>query len=244
MKTRILDELKLGPQPVELRLRKGETTTVWVRRPNTTEKQMCESAGRGASRELRRLLTDESTEEYKVLVQSELDGYELDELRMIWIAGELIQRMFRKDRETLENRDETFVPEPTSEDGINFPSQSELDRYEDEVEQVEEQRVKALEAYEKAETERLMEEVKRKNRKQLEKIAKPKIIDALCGRAYNEAYSANLLARCTFEDEDAKQPMFKTVDEVRTLFRDRPDIAETIGLAHNGLMVDPEEAKN
>lgn len=244
MKTRILDELKLGPQPVDIPVSKGKTETVWVRRPNPTEKQMCESAGRAASRELRSLLMDEETDEYKTLVQSELDGYDLDELRMIWIAGELVQHMFVKDRELLEARDETYVPEPASEDGIHFPSQATLDKYEDEVEDVEKQRVKALEAFEKNETERLMDQVKKKNRKQLEKIAKPKIIDGLCGQAYNEAYSANLLSRCTFEDEECSRAMFKTTQEVRSVFRDRPDIAQKIAQGHSALMLDPEEAKN
>lgn len=243
MKTRILDDLKLGPQPVTIPVGK-DGTTVWIRRPNTPEKQMCESAGRAASRELRKLLQDEETEEFKQLVQAEVSGYELDELRMIWIAGELVQRVFRKDRQTLEGRDQTFVPEPTSEDGVNFPSQAAFDNYENQVEAIEQQRVEAVEAFEKQEAEALMDEVKKKNRKQLEKIARPKIIDGLCGQAYNEAYSAALLARCTFEDEECKTPMFKTVEEVRSVFRDRPKIAKVLSEGHGALMLDPEEAKN
>ena len=243
MKTRLLDEFRTGPKDVTFTF-KGDEVTVWVRRPNTTEKAMCEQYARIASREMRNLLTNTKSEERQALVDKEIALMERGELEMLWMAGELYRRTFEYERETLENRDETFIPEPETEDGIHYPSQEELDRHDDAVEAIEQQREESVAQAQKSIAEQLLEEAHALPIKTLRKNAVPRRIEQLCGQAYNEEYSANLLARCTFEDEEAKRPMFKTVTEVRSFFRDYPEIAEVISMGHQSLMDNPEEIKN
>lgn len=243
MKTRLLDEFRIGPKDVHFTFN-GTEHTVWVRRPNNPEKQLCETKARVASREFRKLLENPKTEEHRMFVAEELATYSRDELEMIWMASEIYKRLFEFERQTLEDRDQTFIPEPTTEDGIHYPSQSDIDKYEDAVEQAEEDREAAVKQKHEAIVEQLKEEAGAMDLKKLRKNAIPRRIDQLCGQAYNEAYATALVCRCTFEDEEMKRPMFKTDDETRTFFRDYPEIAMHISQEHQSLMANVEEVKN
>lgn len=243
MKTRLLDEFRTGPKEVPLKYG-GKELSVWVRRPNTPEKQLIEQYARIASRDLRKALDNPKSKEHQTLVKSEIASYERQELELIWMAGELFRRTFEFERQTLEDRDQTFVPEPQSEDAIHFPSQAEIDHHETEVEKVEGEREEAVKEAQANIAEQLKVEAEQMTLAALRKNAVPRRIDQLCGAIYNEEYTAQLVARCTFEDEDEKRPMFKTVSEVRLFFRDQPEIAQQVSNGHQSLMVNPEEAKN
>lgn len=235
MKSLTLQDLFLQPQAVELK--SGEKTMkVFIRLLTQVEKELCQASARGQSRRLRRTLEDKNSEEHQTLILDELDGYGIEQLRTLWINAKLIDRAVTINQKTLEDRDLTFVPEPEGNDVTG----SQMEKYENLVEDIEEQREESVNKAIESARKQLVEEVKKVTKKKLTEEAMPMLIDTLCTQAWSREFAAAMISHGTFLDAEFKKPAFKTVDEVRKL---QPQFLKQLADAHYGLMLEPEALK-
>lgn len=233
MKTLTIESLLVRPQSVEL----PGGVKVWVRPLSQIERELCQGAARRASRDLRKLLEDPKTEQHQLLVVEELQEYDIKQLRDLWIGSRLIQKALQINRESLENRDETYVPEP---EGNDLTPEA-MDRYEDEVEEVEQQRETGVAGAIGTASKQLDEEVQGISEDALREQAHPALIEHQLSEVWTREFAAQMLVRATFNDKECRKFTFKTSNEVFML---RPDVLKHLTDSHYGLMVEPEAIKN
>jgi len=233
MKSITLDKLLIGPQKVEV---PGYGVTLYVKPLTQIDRDLSQGAARRASRELRRLLEDRSTEEYQLLVEDEIAEYSTEDLRSLWVSARIVEKTLEIQRKSLEDRDKTYVPEPEGEDA----TPASLDRYENEVEDIEQQREDSVIKQAQAARKALMKESESKTEDELRDLAKPDLIETILSREWQQEFAVQMILRGTYEDAKATKFAFKTPDQVRQL---RPDTLEFLAQSHYGLMVDPEELK-
>jgi hypothetical protein len=209
----------------------------WVRPSLQPERDLAGAAGRTASRMLRRKLEDPDSEERQLLVLDELEGATEDSLQELWVTQKVIERAATIRHRSLEDRDITYVPEPEGD----LITGEDMDRYENEVEDVEEQReMSVLEAVTSA-REELQKEVERMTPEQLREYALPLVISTQTERAYENEFVSQLIYRCTFLDNKCKKRAFTDVNQVYNL----KDFALIkLSNAHMSFILDPEQVKN
>lgn len=236
MKTPTLEELLIGPQPVELQTPSG-ILKVYVRRLNQVERDMCTAYARRVSKDLRRKLMDPESDEHNLLVADEIAEYDIAALRRIWVDSRLSRRSLAIYRQSLEARDQTYIAEPEGDDVLP----SDIEQWEINVEQAEEMReANVLQAIKSART-ALEEEVAQISDETLMEEAGPQLIDNLCSDVWTTEYVTQMIARGTFKDKEATKPAFKTSDEVKRL---NPETLAILSKSHMALLVDPEAVKN
>lgn len=234
MKTLTLADLFIKSQPVVIRLGDGEFTA-WVRVLSTTERELCQAIARNASRRYRKILEDRKTEQWEMFVRDELDVYNEQQLRDLWISSRLTEKALEIHQRSLEDRDKTFIPEP--EGNVTL---AQTERYENEVEEVEEQRESGVLSAIQAAREELEKEAAALSLEALRADAEPSLVDQLCAQVWQREYAVSMIAHGTFKDEALKKPMFKTSDEVKNLV---PAVLETLTNAHYALLLEPEALK-
>jgi hypothetical protein len=240
-----VDDLIVDPEPVDIPAGKrvkdkktGEEVDavlrVWPRRPTDVEKQMITAAANGVRRTLRARLADPTTDEHRLRLREPLEEADESTLRQIWVNGKLFERAAEIQHQSLEERE--YVPEPEGE----LVTAAERDEYDTQVEQAEDSRVNNLiEALGSVRRE-LEEEVKSIPRESLLEAAMPSHIETVVGREWADAYTANLIARCSFSDKNHTKPLFKTVSDVEKLRSQRPGIYQRLADTHKGLLLEVE----
>lgn len=236
-----VDELLADPDPLDIPTRKKDkdgkwqevTLRLYPRRPTDIEKQMAMSAANGARRTLRKKLEDEKSEEHKLLLLEPLEDSPEAALRNIWVNGNLMVRALELNQTSLEEREVVDEPE-----GVVLPK--EQDAYEEAAEGAEMSRVEQLTiAIENARKE-LEAEVKAIPQKQLVQAAMPAHIETIVGQTWNEVYTANIIARCTFQDKNYRKPTFKTVADVDKWRSLKPAMYRALADTHRGLLMEQE----
>lgn len=209
----------------------------WVRASYQPERDLAGSAARKASRTLRKSLEDPETEERQLLIIDELEEASDDALRELWVSQKVVERAARIRQASLENRDQTYVPEP---DGDLITSKD-MDDYENEVEEVEEQRELSVVEAVTAARDELVKEVNKLSREQLIEFAVPMQVNAQAERAYETEFVHQLIYRCTFLDSKCKKRAFDDINDVYSL----KDFALIrLSNAHMSFVLDPEQVKN
>lgn len=237
MKTPILDTLFLKPVPVVLDKDTDNEMTVWIKAMTQIDRDMCQAYARRASRETRKKLLDPDSNERQLLVVEELEEYDRDQLSVLWINNRLAARTTAIKRESLENRDQTFIPEPEGSDVTN----AEIEQHELEVEEVEEQREESVQSMVKSAKKELEEEVAEVSIEDLRVEAEPALIENILSSVWMREFNCQMISRGTFLDEKCTKPVFKTSSEVNDL---RPTVLDLLATSHYGLMVEPEALKN
>lgn len=235
MKTLTIEDLLIDPKSVEITLGK-RSLTVYVRPLTQVEQDLARGSARRASRELRQMLDDPTSESHQLLVKDELEEYTPESLRNLWIANRLVERAVEANRQSLEDRDKTFVPEP--EDNA---TSADIDHYETEVEQIEEQREESVGKKILNIKAQLEKEADELSDLQLRADAVGALIDQICAQTFSREFAVQLVTRGTFNDVDCQHPTFKYSSQVKRL---RNETLETLANAHYSLLIDPEEIKN
>lgn len=235
MKTLTLQDLMVKPQPVEIKVG-DDSLKVWVRTLSQIERSLAEAGARTASRQLRKVLEDPKSEDHQLLIASEIEDYGVEKLRDLWVQSRLVERAIEINRKTLEDRDKTFVPEPDGES----VTMAEVERWENEVEEIEEKRESGVLAAINAARVQLEEEVKNIKTATLKKQAIPDLIDNVIGQFWQREFAAQMLSRGTFKDSACTKTFFRTSEEVKML---RPDILELLTNSHYALVLEPEALK-
>ncbi len=234
MKRLLIDDLIVKPRKVHLKVGATEAD-VWIRTARDSDRTMATAKARQASRRLRKLLADRKSEEYDALVKEALADADPDDLRKIWTNGRLIERAIKIRDVSLEERD--YIPEPEGE-GVT-PKQ--MDEYEDAVDDAEENREEQLTKAISTAQKELDEEAKTIPEKELFEASVPSIVEIQCQKAYETEFVAQLVLRCTFEDQKLTRPAFENVDQVYNL---HPSALEYLTNSHIGLLLEPEAVKN
>lgn len=240
-----IEELLADPEPVDIvtgkRIKKkGEvvdaTIRVWPRRPTDIEKEMIVGAANAARRALRAKLKDPESEEHRLLLREPLEDADDASLRQVWVQGRLIERAAEMQLHSLEERE--VVPDP---EGDLIPA-SVQDAHAEEVEAAESTRVRLLiEAIGSAQRE-LEAEAESIPHDELLIAAMPAHTETQVQKAWNEAYTNHLIARCTFADKNYAKPYFKTISQVERLKSEVPTAYQTLANTHRGLLLDLEPA--
>lgn len=237
MKTPTLDQLLLKPQKVEIPSFDKEPITLWVRRLTQVERDLCTAAARRASRDMRRKLEDKDSEERTLLVEDEISEYDIEALRAAWVTSKLTRRAMKIYRQSLEDRDQTYIPEPEGDDVMP----ADVEQWENAVEDTEDEREANVRTAIESAQRTLNEEAGQLSIEELSEITVPTMIDTICSNVWTTEYTAQMICRGTFEDAQALKPAFRTAQEVTRLL---PKAMETLSRAHMGLLVDPEAVKN
>jgi hypothetical protein len=248
MKAISLDDILVKPKRVDIPIPSRLTTneegmpeeaklSFWVRASRQPERDLAASAARKESRTLRKKLEDPESEEHQRLILDDLEDADDDSLRALWVNQKVIERAIRIRHASLENRDQTYIPEPEGD----LITSKQIDDYENEVEEIEERREMGyLQAVEQA-REELEEEVKKIDGEELLKLAIPVQIEVKVNEAYETAFVCQLVYRCTFKDQRCTKPAFSDIEQVYSL-NDRAMVKLTN--AHMAFLVDPEQVKN
>lgn len=233
----ILDLLKA---PKDVVLTQGDKkVTLWVRPSRDPERTMATGKARMASRSLRKLLQDRKSDEYKTLIEQELESADKNDLRKVWVNGKLINRALEIQQNSLEDRE--YVENPLDEDIGRTVTPKEMDEYEDKVDAVEAEReMSVMKAITTAQKE-LDEQAKKIKDKDLYEAAIPQLIETQCSHAYEVEFVHQLILRCTFEDKKFTRPAFEDVEQVYQLSDSH---RELLTAAHMEVMTDPEAIKN
>lgn len=237
MKTTYLEELLITPSKVEIPSFSEKSHVVWIRRLTQVEKDLCTASARRASRDMRKKLEDPQTEERQLLVEDEINEYDLEAMRAAWVSARLVRRALKIHRTSLENRDETHIPEPEGDDVMPV----DVEQWENAVEQTEGEREEQVAAAIATAQRSLNDDVAKLSVEELKEAASPALIDTICTDIWTNEYVAQLIARGTFIDKDATKPAFKAASEVKRLL---PQAMKVLSNAHMGLLVDPESVKN
>jgi hypothetical protein len=237
MKTPTLDDLLVKPTKVEVPSFGKEPLVVYIRRLTQVERDLCTAAARRASREMRRKLEEPESEERQLLVDDEINEYDLEAMRAAWVNTKLVRRALKIHRLSLENRDETYVPEPEGDDVMP----ADVEKWENLVDKTEEEREQRVQESIVAAQRQLNDEVQELSEEELRRNASPSLIDTICSDIWTNEYVAQMISRGTFQDADATKPAFKTASDVKRLL---PKALEAISKAHMGLLIDPESVKN
>jgi bisphosphoglycerate-dependent phosphoglycerate mutase len=237
MKTPVLDQLLLGPQKIELPSFTDEPIYVWVRRLTQVERDLCTAAARRASRDMRRVLENKESEERQLLVEDEISEYDLEAMRAAWVTARLTRRAMKIYKQSLEDRDQTYIPEPEGDDVMP----ADIEQWENAVEDTEADREKNVVTAIESAQRQLNKEVEEISLEELQDVSIPTLIDTICSDIWTNEYTAQMICRGTFKDADAIKPAFKTAQEVKRLL---PKAMAELSKAHMGLLVDPEAVKN
>lgn len=239
VKRLLIADLLQGPKDVVLNLPNDKKLTLWVRPSRDPERTMATANARKASRTLRKLLNDRSTEEYEKLVAEELEGAEKNDLRRVWVNGKLINRALEIRNASLEERE--YVPNPLDEGDGKGVTPKDMDEYEDKVDEVEEDReMSVMKAISTAQRE-LEEQANEIPEEELFEAAIPQLIESQCSRAYEVEFIAQLILRCTFEDKKCTRQAFSDIEQVYQL---KPGPLQELTQAHMAVMLDPDAIKN
>lgn len=237
MKTHTLDDLLIKPVPVDIEGFGDKPLRFYIRRLTQVERDLCTASARRASREMRKKLEDTSTEEHMLLIEDEIAEIDMAALRAAWVSARVTRKSLTIYRLSLENRDQTFIPEPEGDDVLP----ADVERWENAVEDAEEDREKAVrEAIASAQRE-LNEAAEKLTLEELRDGAGPALIDNICADIWTTEYVAQMIARGTFTDKDTQKPAFKTATEVKRL---QPKALELLSKSHMGLLIEPEAVKN
>ena len=210
------------------------TLRFYPRRPTDIEAEMCTSAANAARRAYRKLLTDDSTEEHKLRLREPLEEADDDALRIVWVRGNLMERVAEIQRLSLEERE--VVPEP---EGDIIPAVV-RDAHDDAVETAESDRIKhMIEGIASAQRE-LEEEAKIIPHETLLQSALPAHAETLAQGVWNDVYTAHIIVRGTFTDKDYHKPAFKTVSQVEKLRSQKPRIYQRLADTHRALLLELE----
>lgn len=238
MKRMLLDGLLIKPQEVTATVG-DKKVAMWCRPPRDPDRTMATALARKASRSLRKLLEDRESEEFSVLVQDELEGADENTLRQVWVNGKLIPRAIEIRQQSLEDRE--YVPNPLDDEERTAVSPKEMDKYEDKVDEVEEDReFNVMRAISQANTE-LAEEAKKIKQDDLFEAAIPQMIESLCEDAYQLEFVSQIIKRCTFEDKKLTRPVFESVEQVYDL---HTGLRAQLVLTYQNMMSEPEAVKN
>lgn len=221
--------------------------TFWIRPPTDPERAMAQNAARQKSRLLRDLLLDPESEEHQLLVKAEMENMTGDELRIIWLTSNLFQKAFEANRRSIDNRDEYFVPAPQGkEDGLIPPTSAEMDEYETAKQMQEAQRLKDISDQQTAIYNELKAESESMSDETIKGMIGPLIIDQQTSREWQAQYGLQILARCTFLDQDLTERAFKTTEDAMRLHNTKSGqkVLDALLSAHSGLMLDPDRVKN
>ena len=186
---------------------------------------------------LRKKLLDPKAEEHKLLIKDELAEYTREQLEELWVSNRIIARAGQINRDSLEARDETFIPEPEGDDITS----SDIEKHETAVEEVEEEReARVREAVLSAQKE-LQDEASKMSLEDIGVDTKDALLEFILSKEWQQEFAAQMICRATFMDKKLTKPAFKNTTEVKEL---RPDILKLITESHFGLLVPPEEIKN
>ena len=234
MRRLLIQDLLVKPESVTINTGTNDIT-LWVRPASSPERTMAAAYSRKESRKMRKLFSNKKSEEYRTVIQSELEDGDRDALEKIWINGKLIPKILEMRTRSLEERD--YIPEPEGEQVTN----KQLDEYEDAVDEAEETREEQLAKAIEAASIALKEEASKIPIKELKTVAEGPLIDAKAQEAAELEFVARLIMMCTFEDEACKRPAFENIEQVYQL---KHHALTKLTNAHMGLLYDPEEIKN
>lgn len=238
-----VDDLLVDPDPLDLPVRKRDKKTgdlvdatlrVWPRRPTDIERDLIMQSANGARRRLRAELNDEKSEKRQLLLIEPLEDSNDEALRTLWVNGHLMDRALQLQLNSLEERE--VVPEPEGD----IVGAKQRDQYDESVRAAEGDRVKHLMEAIEASQKELAREAKSIPHDQLMLAAMPAHIETLAGREWTEAYTNQLIARCTFSDKDYRKAAFKTVSQVEALRVQQPNAYRLLNDAHRGLVLEME----
>lgn len=239
MKRMYLDDLLLKPKDITVEFEGKKPLTMWLRPPRDPDRTMATALARKASRSLRKLLEDRESEEHEVLVRSELEAADENTLRQVWVNGKIIPRAIEIRQASLEERE--YVPNPLDDEDRTAVSPREMDKYEDKVDEVEEDReFNVMRAISQAQKD-LAEEAKKIKPKDLIEAAIPSMIESLCEDAYQLEFVSQIIKRCTFEDKKLTKQVFSDVEQVYDL---SPTVRSTLVLNFQNMLGDVEAVKN
>lgn len=227
-----LEDLLVKPQRVEL----PGGLKVFIRRLSQIERDLCTAAARRMSRDWRKILEDPKSDEHQLLVADEVNLFDKEALRASWVNSRLLRKALLIDKDSLESRDETYVAEPEGDDLLP----SDIEHYENEVEDIEEQREVSVKQRVEAAQKELNKEVEKLSLEDLRANAEPAQIDAICSDQWTTEYVAQMITRGTFKDKECSKPAFKTANEVKRL---QAPALEALSNAHMGLLVNLEDHK-
>jgi len=245
-----LEDVLTAPERVTVtvvRNNKPVEKEYWIRPPDEMERAMAQNAARRVSRELRELLINEKSEEHDLIITAGLEEMSLEEMRLLWITSELVQKSFEMSRRSLEDREEFFVERPVGkEEGVIPPTTGEMDQYEIDKREAEKERLTSLNGQQKTLFERLKKESENMDKNDLLNVIEPMIVDQKTAEEWNNQYGMQILVRCTFNDAQLTEKTFTGVDQAMKLFRTNSGkkVLEALLLAHRALMVDPDQLKN
>lgn len=236
-----VDELLADPDPLDIPTRKKDKAGKWQevtlrlypRRPTDIEKEMAQSAANGARRALRKELEDEKNEKHRLLLLEPMEDSDDDALRSIWVNGNLLTRAMEINQASLEEREVVEEPE-----GMVLPKQQ--DDYEEARDSAEESRVETLTRAIESARKEIEAEAKAIPHDQLVKAALPAYVETIVGQTWNDVYTSNIIARCTFTDKNYRKPAFKTVSDVDKLRSQRPAMYRALADTHRGLLLEME----
>lgn len=239
MKRLLIADLLQGPKEVVLNLPGDKKIALWVRPSRDPERTMATAKARMASRTLRKLLNNRKSEEFKSLIEQELEAADKDDLRKVWVNGKLINRALEIRNNSLEERE--YVENPLDDETGRTVTPKEMDEYEDKVEETEAEReMSVMKAITTAQKE-LDEQAKEIPDDELYEAAIPQLIETQCSHAYEVEFIAQLILRCTFEDKKCTRQAFTDIEQVYQL---KSGPLTELTQAHMDVMLDPEAIKN
>lgn len=252
MKTPTIDQLLIEPHkvlvPTGKTIRKegekayDEEVPVWIRPLTEIERSLAQGAARAHSKSMRKVLSNPDSEEHQLLIQSEVEDLTREQLEQAWVASNLINRAMQVRRKSLEDRDDSYIPEPEgSPDGVILPTAEELEAYEEAVEGAEDQREENVKEAVKNVRTQLEEEVVGMDDDVLKAEVVPKFIDSICGNVWNREYSLQQILRGTFKDKKLTQRAFESIGDVYAL---KDSAKQKLAEEHMGLLIDPDAIKN
>ncbi len=233
MQTLTLDDLLVKPQKINV----ADGVDLWIRPLTQIERELSQGAARSMSRALRKKLLDPKAEEHKLLIKDELAEYTREQLEELWVGNRLIPRAGQISRDSLEARDQTFIPEP---EGADVTS-SDIEKHETRVEEVEEEREERVREAVQSAQKQLQEEASKMSLDEIGVDARDALLEFILSKEWQQEFAAQMIARATFLDKKLSKPAFKDTNEVKEL---RPDILKLITESHFGLLVPPESVKN
>lgn len=237
------EELLADPEPTTIPVRTRDRKSgkiiekelrVFPRRPTDIEREMCQSSANAARRTQRKLLMDPKTDEHRLLLREPLEDAEPEVLRQLWVSGQLLTRVAEMQLQSLEERE--YIEEP---EGDIVPPKV-RDDYDESVEAAENDRVTNLVKAIDAARRELEAEALLIPAGALLDNAMPKHVETIVQRTWNDVYTANLIARCTFADKNYAKPYFKTVSQVESLRTRQPAVYQKLADTHRGLLLEME----
>ena len=246
-----LEDLLTEPEKVTVLVeRRGKPPVeqhYWIRPPDELEKTMAQNAARKVARELRELLQTEGSEERELLVNTALEEMTEEEMRLLWVASNLVHQSYEMERRSLNDREDFFVPRPEGkDDGVIPPTVDELDQYEIDKRKAEKDRLASLNKQQKSLFTRLSKEADELDVNDLKNIVEPMIIEQKTAEESNNQYGMYILVKCTYKDPELTEKAFKDMKAAMRLLNTKQGekVLQAILTAHRGLLMDIDQLKN